>query len=173
MFRLSYAPDYSGASGPYSYVGLCLATTTSSQNPYRVMGVDAGGWNADVEGGSLAGSSIGIDGSAMPAYSTQSLLTLARGTGANENLVTWTFSKIGGTGLSGTGNLAISGLGDSTGLYFGTAAISMSYGPQPTWDNLTYTAAVTTPEPGALVLLALGLFGLLAYAWRKRRCVPS
>ena len=26
-----------------------------------------------------------------------------------------------------------------------------------------------TPEPGALVLLAIGLIGLLAYAWRKRR----
>ena len=27
----------------------------------------------------------------------------------------------------------------------------------------------TVPEPGAIVLLAIGLFGLLAYAWRKRQ----
>ena len=27
----------------------------------------------------------------------------------------------------------------------------------------------TVPEPGAMVLLATGLIGLLAYAWRKRR----
>jgi hypothetical protein len=31
----------------------------------------------------------------------------------------------------------------------------------------TYAAA--TPEPGTIVLLGTGLFGLLAYAWRKRR----
>jgi len=27
----------------------------------------------------------------------------------------------------------------------------------------------TVPEPSTFVLLAMGAFGLLAYAWRKRR----
>jgi hypothetical protein len=31
------------------------------------------------------------------------------------------------------------------------------------------SGAAATPEPGTLVLLAAGLLGLLAYAWRKRR----
>jgi hypothetical protein len=31
----------------------------------------------------------------------------------------------------------------------------------------------TAPEPSVLILLAIGLFGLMAYAWRKRKCVPS
>ena len=33
------------------------------------------------------------------------------------------------------------------------------------WDDLAYTI----PEPSALVLLGIGLIGLLAYAWRKRK----
>jgi hypothetical protein len=31
----------------------------------------------------------------------------------------------------------------------------------------------TVPEPSAITLLVLGLVSLLAYAWRKRKCVPS
>ena len=32
-----------------------------------------------------------------------------------------------------------------------------------------YDSVLGVPEPGALVLLATGIFGLLAYAWRKRK----
>jgi hypothetical protein len=37
-----------------------------------------------------------------------------------------------------------------------------------TADNVRMSYS-TTPEPGTFALLATGLFGLLAYAWRKRR----
>ena len=37
-------------------------------------------------------------------------------------------------------------------------------------NDLVFTASFqTTPEPGTLVLLAIGMLGLLAYAWRKRK----
>ena len=39
-------------------------------------------------------------------------------------------------------------------------------------DNVVITAAVV-PEPTTLMLVATGVVGLLAYAWRKRKCVPS
>ena len=39
----------------------------------------------------------------------------------------------------------------------------------PDWfiDDVTYTGVV--PEPGAFALLATGMLGLLAYAWKKRK----
>jgi hypothetical protein len=39
-------------------------------------------------------------------------------------------------------------------------------------DNVSFTVT-TTPEPSTIVLLASALVGLSAYAWRKRKCVPS
>lgn len=158
-------PDYFNANGASSYVGLCLATATNLQDPCRFMAMYGSGWFVDTEGMGAGSTLTAIDGSAMWHWNTQSLLTLARGTGANENVITWTFSKIGGEGLAGTGTLALSGLNASTGLYFGTASITPGSG-RPSWDNLTYTAV---PEPTSMAILLSAIVGLLAYAWRKRK----
>jgi hypothetical protein len=157
-------PDHSDTIGNDSFVGLCLATSTSEQDPYRVMGVyTSSKWQACIDHGSS--TYLDIPDTNMPDFKTPSLLTLARGTYGNQNVITWTFSKIGEHGMSGTGTLTITGLTASDGLYFGTAGISDSTQNRPAWDNLTYSAI---PEPGAVVLCASGLISLLAYAWRKR-----
>lgn len=64
------------------------------------------------------------------------------------------------------GNPAI-GQGLYVGLWNPVAA-----GPNNTqvnFDNVRLTATSGVPEPGTLVLLCLGSFALLAYAWRKRK----
>ena len=40
------------------------------------------------------------------------------------------------------------------------------------WDYVNVGPA-PTPEPSAIILLVTALLGLLCYAWRKRKCVPS
>lgn len=39
----------------------------------------------------------------------------------------------------------------------------------PVWGGIAGFQIISIPEPGTFVLWATGLFGLLAYAWRKRR----
>ncbi len=38
------------------------------------------------------------------------------------------------------------------------------------WDNISLSSSTSSvPEPSAISLLVIGLFGLMAYAWRKRK----
>ena len=53
--------------------------------------------------------------------------------------------------------------------YVGVCANSNAgYAVEHTLDNLQ-VVGIGLPEPSTLVLLAIGLLGLLAYAWRKRK----
>ena len=49
-----------------------------------------------------------------------------------------------------------------------TIAIGAGGNVQYVLDSVSLSSAVI-PEPGAFMLLATGLIGLLAYAWRRRR----
>jgi hypothetical protein len=72
-----------------------------------------------------------------------------------------------------TGTLTISHLSVAAGDKLYLREGSKDAGVAGYYDT-TFTMTVTSvPEPSAIILLAGGLIGLLAYAWRKRKCVPS
>jgi hypothetical protein len=78
--------------------------------------------------------------------------------------------------LQSTGHLAIltpeSLSGSGIAVAAGDHIDFVAYGLDMTglFASVTLTAV---PEPGTIVLLCSGLVGLLCYAWRKRKCVPS
>ena len=51
----------------------------------------------------------------------------------------------------------------------GNIVVSFTYASDYGYINAISLVSHTTPEPSTLALLAAGLAGLLAYAWRKRR----
>ena len=80
------------------------------------MAVEEGYWRMHIEGGGLDTSDTTKDEivNGMETWDKQFLLTLTRGTGANQAVITWMFSYVNGYGLSGTGTVTIPGLTAST-----------------------------------------------------------
>ena len=70
--------------------------------------------------------------------------------------------------INGGTPIDVTGYGTATSVdRFEFRALANNYDPADWFVDGPLT--VPTPEPGALVLLATGLIGLLAYAWRRRR----
>ncbi len=65
--------------------------------------------------------------------------------------------------IPGNNYVTLTGTSDASGTLTGTFA-------QSNWGAFNGIQIVgVIPEPGTLVLLVMGLFGLLCYAWRKRK----
>lgn len=58
----------------------------------------------------------------------------------------------------------------STTLTVGSTTYNLALSGDATHEYLGVNVA-PVPEPGALTLLAIGILGLIAYVWRKRKCV--
>ena len=72
---------------------------------------------------------------------------------------------VGFTGEWDLGDIFVTGLDEeSLSAWLTTAVYTVGLGSGTQSFNLT-----VVPEPGTLALLACGLFGILAYAWRKRK----
>jgi hypothetical protein len=96
---------------------------------------------------------------------------LLDGTGAVIGSQDYTTAPTGGTfalqTLTATATSANSGL---VGIQFiGHSPSGASTLYQEYIDNVSLSVVTSTPEPSTLVLLASGLFGLLCYAWKKRK----
>ncbi len=141
---------------------------------------DLGLWNTDLttggtlnQLGGLSAGNIGGEASALYFTPKSGISALSQyGVSAMDKLFTLYDGQLGTTTTVTTGNGALtwqyvaSGLPGTNG-YAGQ--IGSQYYVQLDANGGGVETVATTPEPATLVLLASGLVGLLAYAWRKRR----
>jgi hypothetical protein len=142
---------------------------------------DIGLWNICLTGGPLNGAQMTPAGetggqiSAMYNAPTCGIPAVQQyGVSAMDKLFTLYDGKLGSTTTVTTGNSTLtweyvaSGLTGGSGVV-GTLAGGQYYMQLDSNGGGVETIATTTPEPGTVALLASGLAGLLAYAWRKRK----
>lgn len=129
------------------------------------------GWNVGGGGRSNQGYQIDL------TYVNGTTATLLPKTtlNANSSPTYWTqvsLTNAEGGALSQNGIVA-SGIKAITFRNFDESAVSAAYNDkvyqQVMYREIDIVGTATVPEPGTMVLCAVGLFGLLAYAWRKRK----
>jgi hypothetical protein len=121
---------------------------------------------------------LSVDVAARPDWAADGFsLSLCNGNAMNNGLGTTVFATTGNlvpvsavlttTTLSFTTGSSVDTTED---LYICLSALYSGHDGQIAFDNVRLTATTApVPEPSTLALLAGGLFGLIAYAWRKRK----
>jgi hypothetical protein len=99
-------------------------------------------------------------------------------TGLTYSVDTWSHLTVVASFATHTYNVTL-GNQTATGLAFADGTISKiqhvllagigNYDDRGAYDDIQMSTTGVVPEPSTLTLLVGGLFGLLAYAWRKRR----
>jgi hypothetical protein len=144
----NYSDGGADAGGAYQVLSATLlANTTYSLTADMGIrsGVPSGGITFNLGYGSTPGANL------LTAQTHQTDWPAA----GEWDTLTWTFA----TGANPTG------LGQSL-----RVELMSSTGVQTLFDDVRLTSVTApVPEPSALVLTVIGLIGLLAYAWRKRR----
>jgi hypothetical protein len=169
----SFKPEVSGTSND-AIVALSPSATDPGGNRWRdgaAKGTVAMFWEPDW---------------GVALYYTDSSGTLTQdyhagvGTGTGTNYVQMRISVPKASGPS-TASFDFKLASDSTWTNVGTLSVDSSFnaanlclaltGVQ--WGDDISFSSTASPEPSSLVLVTSALLGLLAYAWRKRKCVPS
>ncbi len=134
----------------------------------------AGGWSEGMEGGEITALYQTPMFNNSPSNFNQTLPLSQYGVSAMDQLFTLYNTQATGTTPITTSNGTLtwkyvaSGLGGTSG-FPGYKAGSGQYFVQLDSNGGGVETVVSTPEPGVLTLLASGLVGLLAYAWRKTK----
>ena len=165
--------SYGGYDGPLTFTGSDAYVDTKSYSETIVARISGGftkmgsgilTLNADntatltgaltVAQGTLSvvSTTPGESSTAMGGLGTPSTVSIASGAVLNLDIA----------GTDTVGSLYLNGVAQRAGTY--NASNSGGY---ITGSGSLYVAPV--PEPGTLAILVTGLFGLLAYAWRKRK----
>ena len=151
--------DALASQGTALGIALCQSLTSATSSNEREFYVTASASGNKIYTGTAEQL---VADMADPTTSTPVTVQVTRTSDTDLNY-TYLYTKTGGGQGSVTGTYSGLPTGD---LYFGMNVYANGdiYGNR--MDNLSISSV---PEPSMLVLLAGGLIGLLAYAWRKRR----
>jgi hypothetical protein len=150
-----YCGDPSPSNKPYWYQDLAASFEAGKSYTFAMSGamVEAAanpGQTLEMRLGYWADGQTAITG---PTIVAQRLIA------SNEISSSWADYSID------TGPLSGDAVGKPIVVYISQGDNPYVTGPQYYFDNVS----LTVPEPGTLAIVASGLFGLLAYAWQKRR----